>query len=219
MDISISYYPPSMTERSMFYIYILQNMINKKIYIGASNNPKKRFCKHFTIAKNTSLYKKKKQYYYIHNSINKYGKNNFAYYVIENFHTWKETVEAEQFWISFFRSWDNEYGYNLTKGGEGTYGKKLSKSHKEKISISLLGNKRAQGTKHDYNWKKEMSVKHTGERNGRARLCKQDILFIRKFHTDNIDSNLDVFKHLSDKYGLSISGLEKIIYRKTWKHI
>jgi len=64
-----------------------------------------------------------------------------------------------------------------------------------------------------------MSVKHSGESNGRAKISKQNVLDIRSFHIENIDKDIDVFKILSDKYGLSISGLEKIVYKKTWKNI
>ena len=102
-------------------------------------------------------------------------------------------------------------------GGEGTFGRKHSKIEKEKISKKLLGNQNAKGTIHTENWKQDMSIKHAGEKNAKARLTAQEVLEIRKIHSENNIAN--IFKYLSDKYGLSVSGLEKIIYRKTWKHI
>lgn len=201
----------------MYYIYLLQNKINNKIYVGFTKNLKRRMYEHFWHAKKLTHSNKK---WYIHNSINKYGKDNFSITEWEIFDNIEDALEAEQFWISFFRSWDRNFGYNLTRGGEGTPGVKLSKKHKEKISKSLIGNQRAKGAIHTQEWKDQMSTKHSGENNGKVKITKQDVLDIRQFHSKNIENNeLDVFKYLSDKYGLSISGLEKIIYRKTWKHI
>jgi len=193
----------------MFFIYLLQNKINNKIYVGLTKNLRNRIYQHRSRAKTHN--------YYIYNAINKYGEENFQVIELESFVNFSDVVEAEKFWIQFFRSWDKNFGYNLTLGGEGTFGKKLSKQHKKKISKSLLGNNNAKGSIRSDNWKEDMSIKHAGEKNAKAKLTIQDVLDIRKFYAENNSPN--IFKQLSNRYHLSISGLEKIIYRKTWKHI
>lgn len=204
----------------MFHIYILQNTISNKTYIGFTSNLKSRLDQHFTIAKNPQTHKKYNRFQYIHSAINKYGKENFTHTLIESFQTSKEAFEAEQFWIQFFRSWDKSYGYNLTLGGEGRPGIKLSQEHKNKISKKLLGNTNAQGTVHTEVWKQEMKIKHQGEKNSNSKLSPHDIIAIRVFHKTHINNDqLNIFDILSKQYNLSISGLEKIIYRKTWKHV
>jgi len=201
----------------MKYIYILQNKINNKLYIGITQNLENRWYQHVYYSKHPE---KTGHHHYIHNAINKYGSENFSMLELENFEKEQEALDAEQFWIQYFRSWDRNVGYNLTLGGEGTWGRKHKPEHKEKISKSLLGNKNAVGVIHTDEWKQEMSVRLTGAKNHKAKITEQNVIDIRQFHLENInDPELDVFKYLSKKYSLSISGLEKIIYRKNWKNI
>jgi group I intron endonuclease len=203
----------------MNYIYTLQNKINNKIYVGITNNMKQRWHAHLSCARHPE-WTQSGRHHYIHNAINKYGEDNFTMLELETFEDEQEALDAEQFWIQFFRSWDKIHGYNLTMGGEGTWGRKHTPEHKKKISNSLLGNQNATGTIHTDDTKKKMSISHSGIKNVKAKMTEQIVKDIRNFHSENINNQeLDVFKHLSDKYGLSISGLEKIIYRKTWKHI
>jgi group I intron endonuclease len=198
-----------------YFIYIIQNKVNNKLYVGVTKNIQQRWYTHLSNAR----YPGSAKHQYIHSAINKYGSDNFTILEIDSFENQNDALQAEQFWIQFFRSWDKNYGYNLTLGGEGSWGRKLSKEHKEKISISLLGNKRSTGVKHTLETKQKMSTSHTGTKNHKAKLTEQDVCDIRLYHLNNIESNIDVFNYLSIQYNLSISGLEKIIYRKTWKHV
>lgn len=201
----------------MLYVYIFQNIINLKIYIGITNDLKYRYSQHITHSKKPHIYIPKNHYQYIHRALHKHGKENFSFQILETFATREEVLEAEKFWIEYFRSWDKNYGYNLTRGGEGISGYKHSEEHKKKISKSLLGNTNAVGTIHTEHWKQDMSIKHAGEKNAKAKITAQDVLDIRQFHLETKMDN--IFEFLSQRYNLSISGLEKIIYRKTWKHI
>lgn len=203
-----------------YFIYIIQNKVNNKLYVGVTNNIQQRWYTHLSNAR----YPKSTRHQYIHRAINKYGAEMFSILEIESFDKKDDALKAEQFWIEFFQTDVNRfgrmYGYNLTAGGEGTWGRKLTSEHKNKISHSLIGNKRSLGIKHSNETKSKMSVVHKGANNHKARLTEQNVLDIRQFHLENINNqNLNIFQHLSEKYNLSISGLEKIIYRKTWKHI
>jgi DNA-binding NarL/FixJ family response regulator len=62
-----------------------------------------------------------------------------VFQIIEEFETELDAFEAEQFWIQFFRSWDKNYGYNLTTGGEGSSGRIMSEATKDKIRAKATG--------------------------------------------------------------------------------
>lgn len=113
----------------MYYIYLLQNIINNKIYVGQTNNLIKRKREHKSRSKykNTPLYA----------SIRKYGFINFNMIEIEKFDNQAEIDEAEEFWIQFFQSRNREYGYNLTIGGTVNRGFKHTQQFKTNKSIQM----------------------------------------------------------------------------------
>lgn len=86
-------------------IYKYENKINHKIYIGQTNNPKRRYNEHlYGQSKNVSL---------LERAIQKYGIENFSYEIIE----WTENPEErEDYWINFYNCY-KPYGYNICKGG------------------------------------------------------------------------------------------------------
>lgn len=139
------------------YIYVIQNKINLKIYVGKTNNPDKRYKDHIYITNNSTNTNK----FLIHRAINKYGKDNFLFQVIEEFENELDCLEAEKFWIEFFRSdinrFGSEYGYNLTAGGDGILGLKHSQQAKNKISKANKGRIFDQETRY------RMSESHKGK--------------------------------------------------------
>lgn len=88
------------------YIYKIENLINHKIYIGQTNNYKRRFIEH----KNRGYKKDTKVLYY---AFDKYGIENFDFSIIEFV---KNYNEREKYWIKYYDSFEN--GYNMTEGGE-----------------------------------------------------------------------------------------------------
>lgn len=127
-----------------FHVYIIQNKINYKIYVGKTNNPKKRFSKHLEIARR-GFSIRKEFFGLVHKAIVKYGENNFSFLVLESYDIEGECLEAEKFWIEYFRTNVNKFGmncgYNLTAGGDGISGYKMSQDAKNKISEKLSGRK------------------------------------------------------------------------------
>ena len=102
----------------MFYIYLHQNKVNNKIYVGFSENPEKRWreqkCSAYSI-------KSKNYNYIISKAIRKHGGDNFSHQIIEEFDTKEDALQAEVFWIETFRSnvlvYGPDCGYNSHKGG------------------------------------------------------------------------------------------------------
>jgi len=91
----------------MIGIYKIENKLNGKIYIGQSNNIERRFKEHQTKGASSRIP--------VDIAIQKYGKDNFTYEVIEE--TSIENLNtAEQFWIKKYNS--VEQGYNCSEGGD-----------------------------------------------------------------------------------------------------
>lgn len=88
---------------------------------------------------------------YFSRAIQKYGWDNFQHEIIAENLTEYEAKNFEKVLIGKLRSNERQYGYNITKGGDGVcgfglfgeqnpmYGKKHSKETLEKISISRKG--------------------------------------------------------------------------------
>lgn len=127
-------------------IYKITNIKNNKIYIGKSKNKFfQRIYKHsFHVRKGTKRY--------LYNAIRKYGWNNFSINIVEKCSSLKELNEKEIYWIDYYKSNHNDYGYNLTIGGDGggsakelvaiaksRLGKPLPQSQKDKISLANKG--------------------------------------------------------------------------------
>lgn len=119
------------------YIYQIQNTINQKRYIGlTAKDLHKRWTAHRNMAKakpNRVLY----------DAINKYGIDNFIFEVLETFEdiSFDELLTKEVEYIKKYNSF-TPGGYNMTLGGEGTIGHKLSEESRRKMSESRTGKKR-----------------------------------------------------------------------------
>lgn len=134
-------------------IYKIRNIVNNKIYIGSSSNLPLRKRQHFY-----KLSKNKHCNPHLQSSYNNYGKNNFSFEIIEYLEHSSSLIQREQYWINELFP---EYNICLTAGN--TLGMKfsekskqkmrkfhrnktLTKEHKQNISKSLIGNKRAKGS-------------------------------------------------------------------------
>ena len=83
----------------MGYIYKITNNINGKIYIGKTNflKPEDRWKQHLREAKRKRCEKRP-----LYSAINKYGKDNFNFEVVEQT---DNTEEREKFWIYNLRTY------------------------------------------------------------------------------------------------------------------
>ena len=91
-------------------IYIIRNTINSKVYIGQTKvSLKLRFQNHLSAARNGKDY-------IIGKAIRKYGEENFYIELLEEC-TIEELNEREKYWISYFNSTNNKFGYNMSIGG------------------------------------------------------------------------------------------------------
>lgn len=99
---------------SMIGIYKITNKINNKIYIGQSVNIKSRWADHKKNAFNAN-YKEYNKYLY--RAFRKYGLENFTFEIIEECSR-EELNDRENYYILYYHSNEEEYGYNTTSGYE-----------------------------------------------------------------------------------------------------
>jgi group I intron endonuclease len=116
----------------MIHIYIYENLINAKIYIGQTNNLKKRDSSHIN----------KKMA--IDCAIKKYGRTNFSLNVITSSDSQEIADADEVYWIARARELlGRENVYNITDGGDSCMrGRKHSEISKNKMSLAGKGKKK-----------------------------------------------------------------------------
>lgn len=122
----------------MYHIYLLYNQINGKLYVGKSKNAFNRFKDHLKIARG-GREKYPATYAYVHSALNKYGFDNFLIKIVASDIS-DETCafELEKQWIATLKDLNYQL-YNLTDGGDGTSGHKVSEEGKRKIAEAHIG--------------------------------------------------------------------------------
>ena len=88
-------------------IYKIENLIDKKIYIGSSVNLRNREYKHFWM-----LNKNKHDNQHLQNSFNKFGENSFKFEILEECDE-QSLIERENHYINQNKSNNQEFGYNM----------------------------------------------------------------------------------------------------------
>jgi len=83
---------------------------------------------------------------YFHNAIRKHGWDNFTWEVLKECDDLLMLNLMETFMIMVHKSHMSENGYNMTWGGDGSYGRKQTNETKEKIRLANTGNVRPEGT-------------------------------------------------------------------------
>lgn len=119
----------------MIGIYKIQNKLNQKIYIGQSVNIERRFREHCNPAKAKTSGSP------IDYAINKTGKENFTFEVIEEC-AQEELNDRETYWIKYYKSYPK--GYNCNYGGKsqcvGPYNGRAKLSEEDVIEIRTAYN-------------------------------------------------------------------------------
>jgi hypothetical protein len=122
-------------KRKISGIYCYENLVNRKKYIGQSNN--------IAIRKSSHLYVLKSEKYndskLLQRAWNKYGEGNFEFWIVEECSI-ELLDEREKYWIKELRSHCSEHGYNMNWGGECFLGRGVphTEEHKKKAALSLI---------------------------------------------------------------------------------
>lgn len=92
-------------------IYKITNKINGKCYIGQSIHIQQRFYRHKLKATQDDGIENKPLYL----AIKKYGLENFTFDIIEEI-SCHDLNTREQYWINHYKSFDKNFGYNISLG-------------------------------------------------------------------------------------------------------
>lgn len=92
-----------------YYIYKATNKINRKSYIGQTRDFRSRVWQHIR------CYEKEDCLF--HRAIEKYGKENFEWEIIETCESKEKAIKLEKHYIELYNTYRN--GYNENKGGVG----------------------------------------------------------------------------------------------------
>ncbi|MCK9282610.1 MAG: GIY-YIG nuclease family protein [Melioribacteraceae bacterium] len=109
------------------FIYKLTNIKNNKIYIGQTDNLRKRKSSHKSYGKNLI------NNTYITKAIHKHGWENFIFEEVESVNGQELADEREIYWITFYKSRDKRFGYNLAEGGSVNRGWKITEETRAKL--------------------------------------------------------------------------------------
>ncbi|GAH34417.1 unnamed protein product [marine sediment metagenome] len=142
-------------------VYLIRNKINGKCYVGLDRNNNKRWPGHLRRSK----LPKPKQL--IDRKIKQYGTSNFEYQTLKECNSIEDLKQWEVEYIKQFNSYvGNEAGYNLTLGGDGCFGFKMTQRQIEKnkgVNHYMHGKKQSL----ESNIKRSLSLKgkNAGDKN------------------------------------------------------
>lgn len=195
-------------------IYKIENIENNKIYIGfASDNFGDRRDCHMAMLRHNYHYNKDLQ-----NDFNTFGEDSFIFSIIEEITS--DDIDyfcsREKFYIQLYRS--NYDCYNITDGGVGAWGTRLSKEMIHKMSEinrkNMTGRKLSSDTKIAMsNTRRKNQTRMSGEFNSSI-LTENDVLDIKKALMDGKSC-----RELSEKYSVSVACISKINVGANWKSI
>lgn len=115
-----------------YYIYLIENKITSKKYIGYTKLPvKKRWKQHSSRALNTCINTP------FYNAIRKYGTSSWSIDILQVENSAERAKNSEIYFIEKYNTFYE--GYNATKGGDGNNGIIMSKESNLKRSASLKG--------------------------------------------------------------------------------
>lgn len=137
-----------MKNNDSYKVYMHTNRFNNKKYIGITcQKVSQRW-------RNGNGYKKGA----FANAIAKYGWDAFIHEILFTDLTEKQAKEKEIELIDKYKTNNKKYGYNMTEGGDGTRGYKLSEETKRKVTH------KGKNFKHSEETKRRMSAVRTGKK-------------------------------------------------------
>lgn len=117
------------------YIYIVENLVNGKAYVGYTKYSDRRFSYHVRGKSNCPA---------LRSAVRKYGSNNFDFALIESCGSDPELKSREIYWIDRLNT-TSPKGYNLTFGGDGLV---ATEEIRKKISRASKAQLRKSGSEH-----------------------------------------------------------------------
>jgi group I intron endonuclease len=216
-------------------VYVIQNKVNGKVYVGSSVAAKNRINGHKSLLSRNKHYNRCMQSEY-----NQYGLGAFEFTIVESEIDPSELSEREKHYTERLKSNAPEFGYNARPNVNSNLGVKLSQESKERIRESKLGEKNpffnkshtkesrkkmseSRKGKNSYWYGKELpdyvkkkisntlKGKMSGENNPVAKINYQIACEIRS----HLDGGVAV-KDIAANYGVSTSTIYNIKLNRSW---
>jgi len=177
-------------------VYRIINKINGKVYIGSAINLKTRKNNHIN-----RLRKSNHHSIHLQRSWSKYGEGSFEFEVIEYIDNKENLIEREQFWIDYYKSYNDIYGYNMRPKAESPLGTthKVSLETKNKISKANTGRIR-----------NDMRVQN----NNNCILSEEQVCNLKIDLSNGLHP-----KEISEKYNIKITYVYDIAYKRKFNYI
>lgn len=139
-------------------IYCAKNKVNGKVYVGQTTKTLAyRKGAHIRALRRARLQCRK---FYL--ALKKYGIESFEWFVLAECNSQSELDSFEIKFICILRATENEYGYNIAKGGKA--GSRMSNETKRLLSESRKGEKSVwYGKKHTEETKRKISLAQKGK--------------------------------------------------------
>lgn len=117
-------------------VYVINNLANGKLYIGQHRG---KDLQKYLKQKVADALGFRQKFSRLFNAIRKHGADNFTIGCIHKCVDKAEMDSAEKAYIKLFGTQDPELGYNITAGGEGSFGFTHSEASKIRMSESRTG--------------------------------------------------------------------------------
>lgn len=221
-----------MKYKKVIGIYTILNLNNHKLYVGYSNDCRRRFTSHIL-----DFSKNKHRNPYLQRAWNKYGITNFKFEILEECEE-QFLASQENYWCNLLDTHNPKFGYNIR--GTSPDGK-MGHSESTKLKIGEAN----KGHKHTEEWKKVRSelykgkswmpkdYKHSSEiilkikegvKNGKfnkgsRKFDEKTINRIRKFMNNNINdykTKIRVYKILKTRYNIGNNTISSIYRKKSY---
>jgi len=141
-------------------IYVIQNNINGKCYIGSAKDIKDRWRIHLNLLRRNEHHS-----ILLQRSFNKYGEKAFNFEIISFINDLSKLIETEQIWLNFFKP-----ELNIAKIAGSRLGLKATDETRKKMSESHKGlNSWNKGLKASNETKLKMSENKKGNKNSNAK--------------------------------------------------
>lgn len=200
----------------MWYVYLIENLVNGKLYPGKTQNVQKRWSKHKVIA-NGGKNKYPTHYHYLHASMAKHGIENFIITTLSSHELEAEALTEEIRLIAQYKAKGYRL-YNLTDGGEGISGYTFSAESKQKMSVAKKGKPISNearlsrlGKITSEETKQKISLAQRGEQAPSVKLTREKVIIIRQLFSQGISQTA-----ISKQFNVSQTTISRICSYKTW---